>query len=468
MGFLSGDSFKDSLFSGLRDGLGVMADDNYFANKMKREEMARQNEALLEMASQISKTNPEMAPIATAAAKTGSGDTLLKLALRAQGIGIDQPANVQEWEYYNNLSPADQEKYLLMKRSNPFVDLGGSMMRPSPTTGAPLVSYARTLRPEDTPYNAAAKTNAAEIGTNYGADGRIVDPRIFQPDGTMQEEGATPVGTNLINLSNSAGQNTTPSALSGLARLAGAFFGAPSQGLSTPDSYDNIDQRGNPYSPMADPVMTNPPILQGDTQAAQSIPSAADVAAAKKTAEAQAQANVDAGVLLSKTEENTNNAIDIIDQLVDPNTKKMRDGVDAVFGGLGGMQGRQAAILPVTEAQRKYQPFVEQIKGKAFLTAFETLKGGGQITEVEGIKATQAISRVQNYSEPEDAAQAMLELRNIAWNGRERARRQADQNYKMNLVNISTGEPQSGVKQPAGGSTPPKRLVYDPATGDFK
>jgi hypothetical protein len=53
------------------------------------------------------------------------------------------------------------------------------------------------------------------------------------------------------------------------------------------------------------------------------------------------------------------------------------------------------------------------LDGQAFLQAFESLKGGGQITEIEGQKATQAIGRLDDYQNPEDYKQALVELRDI-------------------------------------------------------
>lgn len=66
---------------------------------------------------------------------------------------------------------------------------------------------------------------------------------------------------------------------------------------------------------------------------------------------------------------------------------------------------------------------MDQIQGSSFLTAFESLKGGGQITEVEGTKATQAISRLgQRNVKPEDYRAAIDDLRAIVRNGVIRAR----------------------------------------------
>ena len=57
---------------------------------------------------------------------------------------------------------------------------------------------------------------------------------------------------------------------------------------------------------------------------------------------------------------------------------------------------------------------IDQIKGGAFLQAFESLKGGGQITEREGIAATQAISRLNSAQSEAAAEEALFELYDIA------------------------------------------------------
>lgn len=54
---------------------------------------------------------------------------------------------------------------------------------------------------------------------------------------------------------------------------------------------------------------------------------------------------------------------------------------------------------------------IEQIKGGAFLQAFESLKGGGQITELEGQKAEQAQSRLSTAQSEEDFRDALQEYK---------------------------------------------------------
>ena len=54
---------------------------------------------------------------------------------------------------------------------------------------------------------------------------------------------------------------------------------------------------------------------------------------------------------------------------------------------------------------------IDQIKGGAFLQAFESLKGGGQITELEGQKAEAAQSRLNTAQREEDFRDALNEFR---------------------------------------------------------
>jgi HPt (histidine-containing phosphotransfer) domain-containing protein len=70
---------------------------------------------------------------------------------------------------------------------------------------------------------------------------------------------------------------------------------------------------------------------------------------------------------------------------------------------------------------------IEQLQGRAFLQAFESLKGGGAITEIEGQKATQAIARLNARQSEKDFREALKELRDIVATGRARAAAKAEQ-----------------------------------------
>jgi CRISPR/Cas system-associated endoribonuclease Cas2 len=67
----------------------------------------------------------------------------------------------------------------------------------------------------------------------------------------------------------------------------------------------------------------------------------------------------------------------------------------------------------------------KQIEGKAFLEAFNALKGGGSITEKEGEKGTAAIMRMNKASSEKEYVAAARELQDIMRKGVERARAKA-------------------------------------------
>ena len=84
----------------------------------------------------------------------------------------------------------------------------------------------------------------------------------------------------------------------------------------------------------------------------------------------------------------------------------------------GMVQGRLPAL---TQGGTNLNIKIEQLKGQAFLQAFESLKGGGQITEREGLAATNAMGRLQREQDGDEYRKALKELRNVV----DRARRRA-------------------------------------------
>lgn len=74
-----------------------------------------------------------------------------------------------------------------------------------------------------------------------------------------------------------------------------------------------------------------------------------------------------------------------------------------------------------------YEVRQKQIEGKAFLEAFQALKGGGSITEKEGEKGTQAIMRMNKASNEKEYIAAARELQGILRTGMDRSRAKAGQ-----------------------------------------
>lgn len=90
----------------------------------------------------------------------------------------------------------------------------------------------------------------------------------------------------------------------------------------------------------------------------------------------------------------------------------------------GMFQGR---LPPMSQAGTDLNVKVDQLKGKAFLEAFESLKGGGAITEREGEAATQAMARLNRAQSTEEFQRSLEELRTILTLGVERMRAKAGQ-----------------------------------------
>ena len=92
---------------------------------------------------------------------------------------------------------------------------------------------------------------------------------------------------------------------------------------------------------------------------------------------------------------------------------------DAVFGAV---QGRSPTIRQGTLDAEAY---LDQIKGAAFLAAFESLKGGGQISNTEGLKAEQAMARLKTVQSEKEAKKALNELAEVLRVGMAKARQMA-------------------------------------------
>jgi hypothetical protein len=98
---------------------------------------------------------------------------------------------------------------------------------------------------------------------------------------------------------------------------------------------------------------------------------------------------------------NANNALATIDSALN------HSGLNA---SVGSIDSKFPSVTPDAVA---FEAYHDQIKGKAFLAAFESLKGGGPITDVEGIKAEQATARLNLAQDEEDYKQALVDLKGV-------------------------------------------------------
>ena len=93
--------------------------------------------------------------------------------------------------------------------------------------------------------------------------------------------------------------------------------------------------------------------------------------------------------------------------------------------------------LPGTDAYG-FQKRLDQLKGKQFMEAYKTLKGGGQITEIEGQKATDAMSRMDIGLKEEEFAQAAREFQEIIQRGIKRQKIIAQKGAGVYVVRTGT------------------------------
>ena len=106
-----------------------------------------------------------------------------------------------------------------------------------------------------------------------------------------------------------------------------------------------------------------------------------------------------------------------------------------------------------------FQTRFDQIKGSAFLQAYETLKGGGQITNIEGEKGTAALNRMSIAQSEREFIQAAREFQEVVQKGLERAQRRAQE---LQSPSQRSGAPRGSV--PSGsvpsGSVPSGGAVF--------
>lgn len=149
-----------------------------------------------------------------------------------------------------------------------------------------------------------------------------------------------------------------------------------------------------------------------------SVPTAAEKAAEKKRAELVTEDRVKAQSGLGQVIAQGEETIKLVDDLL------KHPGFGAAVGTSSVIDPRN--YIPGTDA-KDFNVRLDQLKGKQFLQAFETLKGGGQITEVEGRKATDAISRMNKAMSESEFKNAAKDFQDVIRAGMDRAKAKSGQ-----------------------------------------
>ena len=134
-------------------------------------------------------------------------------------------------------------------------------------------------------------------------------------------------------------------------------------------------------------------------------------AKAKEIGEAEGQALVNLPTTIATAE----TALKTIKQLEEHPGKKS-------WGAFG--VGAMLPDVPGT-ATRGFAALVDQVKGQNFMTAFQSLKGAGAITEQEGAKAEKAQARLDRAQSESDFDTALKDLKEVIAAGMARARQKA-------------------------------------------
>lgn len=135
--------------------------------------------------------------------------------------------------------------------------------------------------------------------------------------------------------------------------------------------------------------------------------------ASGETAKVEGEATGDARARLPKVELQGENMLNTIEQ---------------IRNHPGRTHGAQTYIPAIRGTPRyAFERLVAQSTGQAFLQAFESIKGGGHITEIEGKKATEAITRLETVGlSKKEYDKALNDLQEVVERGLENARRRAN------------------------------------------
>jgi len=189
-----------------------------------------------------------------------------------------------------------------------------------------------------------------------------------------------------------------------------ATVGLSAQYRPNPDGEGFVEERfANDGTVVSRVVPQLPTNLEMKTLEAQE-----ELARTKAGAKVEGKAAAEAKITAPKQIEQATDMIASVDRLLE-----MSEGMNRAVG-----LGSAIGSLPGTAAA-DYEAAYNQVRGKLFLQAMEQLRGTGTVTEIEGKKAEQAMSRLSLAQSVEDHRAALKELRDITERARERAMKAA-------------------------------------------
>lgn len=207
-----------------------------------------------------------------------------------------------------------------------------------------------------------------------------------------------------------------------------------------------------PSAGMSQPQASAPvqPAPQQPTSLAEARAAAA---AAEAEAKARGKASGEARIDLPRVIDTSNEMLGILDKIA---TFDEQGNVVSTHPGFSGMVGMPSlagapSLIPYVGGpvrgteEANFQVLLNQVQGNQFLQAYDQLKGGGQITEVEGTKAESAIARMSTAQTEEAFLEGVRDFREVIKRARERA-----------MMKAGGGQQMQGMqgKQPPAGISP--------------
>jgi hypothetical protein len=148
-----------------------------------------------------------------------------------------------------------------------------------------------------------------------------------------------------------------------------------------------------------------------------------NLASAKAGGKVRGETQVTSEINLPQTVANAENSKQLIDQMVGSADGKVKP--HPGFEGYVGFTYKPGMRFVEGSQEANFEALLEQVKGGAFLEAFQALKGGGHITEIEGTKATDAITRMRKSQSEDEFRKAAREYQQVIDAGIKRAKQKA-------------------------------------------
>jgi hypothetical protein len=273
----------------------------------------------------------------------------------------------------------------------------------------PRAAYASLLASPDAAMRTAGMTGMARIPEMEARQQELQETRQARIDAAAQAHQDRMAVLEANNASAATRQKEQQDFLREMKRMSGG--GASSQPYFQPVQTGQGVMAFNARTGRVEPVMgpDGSPVVGAQFDPALQGTLAATKAGATTTAKSEAEATLEAPKVVAEADE----AVRLVDDLLKAPGFKQAVGASRMLG---------VQKIPGTAA-RDFDIRLEQLQGKQFLQAFESLKGGGQITEIEGKKATDAIARMNASGSEAEFIKAAREFQDVIRTGADRARK---------------------------------------------